>query len=100
MQGGYQKMSYFFQMMLNFFSMLLSVFQMALFIRVIWDFFFPDPDESTFYRVAYVITEPMLVLCSGLLALLGIKNDGPLDITVYVSLLLTSIIRISISPLL
>ena len=80
--------------------MLLSVYQFALIIRVIWDFFIPDPDEKTVYRVAYVITEPVLVLCSALLAAFGIKNDGPIDITIYVSLILTSIIRISIIPLL
>lgn len=79
--------------------MLLSVFQFALMIRVICDFFLPDADEKTFYRVAYTLTEPVLVLCAWLLAAVGIKNDGPIDITIYVSLILTSLLRISLIPL-
>lgn len=88
---------YLFQMLAGFLYWLLTAYQIALFIRMITEFFISESDEGTLYRVTYFLTEPLLALCSRLLAVFGVKNDGPIDLSIYVSLILTTVIRFSLS---
>ncbi len=92
-------MEYIFEIVIRMITLLLSAFQIAIIIRVIFEFFTPDGEDNTLLNFARVLTEPGLILCDKLLSLLGIKNNGPFDITVMVSLFLAAIIKMTLSAL-
>ena len=80
-------------------SLLLTVYQIALIIRVLLEFFTPEAEENTVLGFLHVITEPGLILCEKLLSLIGIKNTGPFDITVMVSLVFAAVLKMTLNAL-
>ena len=87
-------------MISRFFYYLLTAYQIALIIRIVSEFFIPDGEENVLISFTRVLTEPILAICEKILSSVGIKNNGPIDLSVIVSLIITSVIKMTLNVLL
>ena len=76
-----------------------DVLMIAILLRMILSLFDPT-GEGLILRFIAFFTAPLLILSDKILALFGIDNSGPFDISVFVGYALIMIVRALLIPLL